>query len=111
MKPVRYHPLILALIGPLWWLILSALIAWCTVLAPSICWPPRVGGAAAALAVLAQGWMYENSKRFQGELIHGITTERLAMHTINFLLIVGAILGAFGDLMPSLYGVELCPRP
>jgi len=84
-----------------------AIIAVLTKLVPGICWAPRVGGVMVGCSLLMQGYIFANSDKFAKKLRSGITFEQRLMHIIYVVAIWGTILNAFGDLIPSMYGVDL----
>ncbi len=83
----------------------SALLTW---IAPSICWTPRIGGTLVGLAVFLQGYIAANPGKFRRALESRITLEQRLMHIVYTSTVLGTLLWAYGDLMPSVFGVPNC---
>jgi hypothetical protein len=73
-----------------------------------LCWAPRIGGTMIGIVVFVQGYIAANLGRFSRKDGEGIAQEQHIMHFVYLALVFGTFLWAFGDLIPSLYGVKLC---
>ncbi len=79
-----------------------------TFLFGDICWAPRIGATLVGAAVFLQGYIFADPDHFSRKLNSGITLQQRLMHITFTAAVFGTLLGAFGDLMPSVYGVALC---
>jgi hypothetical protein len=85
-----------------------ALVIGLTLIFGDKCWAPRVGGLFVGFAVFAQGYVFANQDRFQRRLRSGITVEQRVMHVVYVASVLGTFLWALGDLVPVMWGVEVC---
>ena len=88
--------------------IVLALSAVLTLVWPTICWLPRVGGLLAGVSVFILGYMHVNKERFDVPWRWGLTRDQAYTHFANVSAVVGALLGVFGDLVPKVLWVSAC---
>lgn len=76
--------------------------------APTICWPPRIGALLVGLSVFAQGYIAADPKRLSRRLQCGITLQQRVMHISYVAALFGTLFGAFGDFLPPIFGHPTC---
>ena len=86
---------------------IPGVIALLTKIAPNICWAPRIGGVMVGLSILLQGYVLVNPEKFTRKLKSGLSLEQRLIHIVFVVATIGTFLNAFGDLIPSAYGVNL----
>jgi hypothetical protein len=77
-------------------------------LAPSQCWPLRLGALIGACAAFMQAYLWAHPESFQRRLPTGHTLEQMLNVYAWVAVLVGAALAGFGDLLPVSYGTGGC---
>jgi hypothetical protein len=73
---------------------------------PHICWLPRVGGLLVGVAVFIQGYVGVRHEQFDVPWRWGLTREQAYLHVANVAVVLGTLVWAFGDLLPSVLWVS-----
>lgn len=85
-----------------------AAIALLTRFVGDYCWPERFGGLLVGVAVFLQAHVYANHADFSNISKHGLTREQRWLHKVYLITVFGTFMWAFGDFLPSVFGVPTC---
>ncbi|MDI5983824.1 hypothetical protein QLQ85_03395 [Halomonas sp. M4R5S39] len=73
-----------------------------SILWPEICWLPRIGGSLVGVAVVVQGYVEVNEKKFCAPWRWELSRKQFYLHFANTSAVIGTIIWTFGDLFPQI---------